>query len=232
MRNIMERNISEQILKFIHNNGMLKGDALPSERNLAEMMKSSRNSVREALKKLEALEILEIRRGSGCYIKNPDVKQLVYPEYDSYTLAVQNLDARTVVEPGIIRFASERLKARDMNQLKNIIVRMSRAVLSRDFNTIAIEDVRFLEIIGSGAGNMIITSLIKELESTGIHLWTALSNIQDENLNSIFGTYVKVLNSIQEKDTASSVRETEARLSMMKKYLSQSKRKQSYVKKQ
>ena len=232
MKNMIDRNITEQILRFIHNSCMTKGDVLPSERNLADMMNSSRNSVREALKKLEALEILEIKRGSGCYIKNPDVRQFVYPEDDSFTLAVQNLDARIAVEPGIIRFASEKLKSREINQLKNVVVRMSRAVLARDFNSIASEDEKFLEVIGKGTGNMIISSLVKGLGNPGIHLWSALSFLQDDILNAIFGTYVKVLNSIQEKDTDSSVRETETRLSMMKKYLNQSKRKQSDVKKQ
>ena len=226
------RNISEQILKFIHNNNLNKGDVLPSERTLAGMMNSSRNTLREALKKLEALDILEIRRGSGCYIKNPDIRELAYPEEDTYTLAVQNMEARIAVEPGIIRYASGKLKAREINQLKNVVVRMSRAVLARDFVTIAAEDRKFYEIIGNSTGNRIISVILNGLESTGIHLWTALSCLQDERLNAIFGTYVKILNGIQEKDADSSVRETETRLSTMKKYLIQSKRKQSDVKKQ
>ena len=58
----IDRNIPGQILEYIQNKNMSIGDILPSERHLAELIKASRNSVREALKKLEALEILEIKR--------------------------------------------------------------------------------------------------------------------------------------------------------------------------
>lgn len=221
--------ISEQILQFIQKNNMTTGDALPSERHFAEIMKTSRNSVREALKKLEALEILEIKRGSGCYIKNPDIDQFINPETDIFLLAMQNIEARIAIEPGIIKLAAEKLKARDINQLENVIVRMSRAVLARDFPVIASEDKKFIEIIGSCTGNRILSSAVNGLLGSGDNLWSALSYLPDENLNSIFATYVKVLNNMQDRDIASSVRETEIRLNLMKKYLNQGKIRQTDI---
>jgi len=46
------------------------GDKLPSERDIAEQMKVSRNSVREALSALQIVGVIESRPGTGTYIRN------------------------------------------------------------------------------------------------------------------------------------------------------------------
>ena len=71
---IQNKNTSQLIVDQIKNmilSGKLKiGDKLPPERELAELYKVSRTSVREALKALEAIGVLEIRQGGGIYIVN------------------------------------------------------------------------------------------------------------------------------------------------------------------
>lgn len=60
--------IVEQIKQMILDGELVKGDRLPSERELSEMYQVSRTSVREALKALETLGLLESRHGGGNYI--------------------------------------------------------------------------------------------------------------------------------------------------------------------
>ena len=71
---IQNKNTSQLIVDQIKNmilSGKLKiGDKLPPERELAELYKVSRTSVREPLKALEAIGVLEIRQGGGIYIVN------------------------------------------------------------------------------------------------------------------------------------------------------------------
>ena len=57
------KNIVEQIVDLIHDGSLNKGDKLPPERSLADMMNVSRTSVREALKVMEIMGIIEIRPG-------------------------------------------------------------------------------------------------------------------------------------------------------------------------
>ena len=59
------KNIVEQIVNLIHDGSLKKGDKLPPERTLAEMLNVSRTSVREALKVMEIMGIIEIRPGEG-----------------------------------------------------------------------------------------------------------------------------------------------------------------------
>jgi len=62
--------VAEQIMSAIEQGEYQIGDKLPSERAIAEQMKVSRNSVREALSALQKLGAIESRAGTGTYIRN------------------------------------------------------------------------------------------------------------------------------------------------------------------
>jgi GntR family transcriptional regulator, transcriptional repressor for pyruvate dehydrogenase complex len=67
----------EQIRRIIREDGLVAGDKLPSERELSERLQVGRSSVREALRALEFLGIIETRRGEGTYIKDIGNHQLI-----------------------------------------------------------------------------------------------------------------------------------------------------------
>ena len=73
MNMIEKKSLPDQILKFICDNNLSQGEALPSERKLSEIFCVSRNSIRESLGQLEARNIVKIRPGSGCYVKTPGI---------------------------------------------------------------------------------------------------------------------------------------------------------------
>lgn len=68
--------IVEEIHHLINEQGLVTGDKLPSERYLKEALNVSRQSVREALRALEFLGIIYVRRGEGTYLANMDNHQL------------------------------------------------------------------------------------------------------------------------------------------------------------
>lgn len=68
--------IVEEIHRLIIEEGLTTGDKLPSERFLKEELNVSRQSVREALRALEFLGIIYVRRGEGTYLANMDNHQL------------------------------------------------------------------------------------------------------------------------------------------------------------
>ncbi|SFI03267.1 DNA-binding transcriptional regulator, FadR family [Tindallia magadiensis] len=61
-----------QLIAFMKNNQYQPGDKLPSERKLAASLAVSRTSIREALKTLQAKDIVSIRHGSGVYFNGPE----------------------------------------------------------------------------------------------------------------------------------------------------------------
>lgn len=73
--------IIESVMEYIKANNLALGDRIPSERFLAEALKVSRGSVREALKALESSGVLEIRHGGGTYLRS--LSSAVYYQYTS-----------------------------------------------------------------------------------------------------------------------------------------------------
>jgi GntR family transcriptional regulator, transcriptional repressor for pyruvate dehydrogenase complex len=69
--------IVKQLRKIIEKDGLKAGDKIPSERELSERLNAGRSSVREALRALELLGLIETRRGEGTYIRDFRGNQLV-----------------------------------------------------------------------------------------------------------------------------------------------------------
>ena len=69
--------ILNQIRKMMETDGLKTGDKIPSERELSERLNVGRSSVREALRAIELLGIIETRRGEGTFIKEICENQLI-----------------------------------------------------------------------------------------------------------------------------------------------------------
>jgi DNA-binding FadR family transcriptional regulator len=101
--------------------GELKsGDRLPAERELALSLGISRPILREALRSLAMLGFLEIRHGSGAYVRNPDITTL--GDFLTFCMAQQPdvlddvIQARIAIECQAIRLACEQASEADLNR--------------------------------------------------------------------------------------------------------------------
>lgn len=62
------QSVLDVIREFIKENNLQAGDKLPSERELADKLKASRASIREALRSMELLGLIEVRHGGGTFV--------------------------------------------------------------------------------------------------------------------------------------------------------------------
>ncbi len=69
--------VLKQIQTLIYNKKLSPGDRLPSERELAEQLNAGRSSVREALRAIELLGLIETRRGEGTFLRTYRTYHLV-----------------------------------------------------------------------------------------------------------------------------------------------------------
>lgn len=117
--------ISEQINKLIAEGLLKPGDRLPPERDMAERFKVSRNSVRDALRTLEARGLVEIRQGDGTYIRGATATELYQAMID--VLATQKetireiMQVRQIIEPGVAYYAAQKVQASDLVKLEEIL---------------------------------------------------------------------------------------------------------------
>ena len=109
------------IKKSIVEHQLRPGDKLPTERAIATQLGISRHTVREALKTLQALGVVDIIHGSGIYLKEQDFDFLSFPMQMALgqgQQAIEDLiEARELVEMQVIRLACERATDAQLKKL-------------------------------------------------------------------------------------------------------------------
>ncbi|MEV5608456.1 FadR/GntR family transcriptional regulator [Streptomyces sp. NPDC052225] len=130
----MPRDLQEQIKKLIVGRRLGPGDSLPTEPELMELLGVSRNSVREALKALQAMGIVEIRHGFGTYVgamsMAPMVEGLAFRtvagHYRGEDSLLQLLELREAVETGLVARLAGRVPDGDLAELGSLVGRMEK----------------------------------------------------------------------------------------------------------
>jgi GntR family transcriptional regulator, transcriptional repressor for pyruvate dehydrogenase complex len=134
-----QRNFEEILvqLQAAFANGQLSpGDRLPAERELAEQFGASRSSVREALRVLEALGVVQVKPGAdnGAFLLAEPGR--AFRDLLQYQLALRQIDVASLVEFRIVieswaaRTAAERADEGALNRMDELIDLMKQAPAS------------------------------------------------------------------------------------------------------
>lgn len=158
-------NIVEQIKKMVMQGRLKTGDRLPSERELAENLKVSRTSVREALRILESIGLIDCRSGEGNFIKDVNIDSLA----NSVVLGIpfqkgtslELFEARKIIEPGIVRLAAERVTDEDILNMESILERQKSLV--EEGKSICDIDDEFHRSIAEASRNKMVVKIINTL---------------------------------------------------------------------
>jgi len=115
LRRLLPSEVAAQIQAKILDGSFAPGDRLPPERELASQLQVNRSSVREALKKLEELRLIDIQQGSGTRVRAKEqasfelVFNMVVPAGPENVTWIQELfELREVLSPGVLRIGLAR----------------------------------------------------------------------------------------------------------------------------
>lgn len=107
---LLAEQAEDRIYDFITKKPMHTGEKLPNEFKLAEMCGVGRGTIREAVKSLVSRGVLETKRGSGTYVRElvpSDLDPLnLRQTEDKVSLAMDLVDLRLILEPGIAELAA------------------------------------------------------------------------------------------------------------------------------
>ncbi len=155
----------EQLKNYILSGVVPLGERLPSERALADALGVGRYSVREALKVLEAVGLVESRIGEGAFLTNNTGAS--FGRILGLSLAawggaiIELLDARMMIEVEAARAAAERATPRQLELIKAELDAM-RANMHRDRDYLK-ADMNFHRRIGEASHNAIIGQFVGNL---------------------------------------------------------------------
>ncbi len=168
-RSTLPEEVANRILALIRDQRLLPGSKLPAERSLAGMMDVSRPVVREALRALALMRVVDIRQGDGTYVTSLEPRQLVaHLDFvfakDSVALA-QLLEARRVVEAGNARLAASRITEGDLSRLDGLVDSLASSIDDPDrFSEL---DIALHEAVGTAAGNFLLSQFMNIVSTLG-----------------------------------------------------------------
>lgn len=158
--------VMEEIKDLVRSGYFKRGDKLPSERDLSEQLQVSRSSVREALKVLEMLGLIESRQGEGNFINDSLENSLLEPLSIIFLLlgskTKEVLELRKVIEPETAALAAKNITKEQLKELREIAKELSH---TDDIELSASLDKKFHFKIAEASGNPLISTMMFSISS-------------------------------------------------------------------
>ena len=171
--------IVRQVKAMIAEGRLKAGDRLPPERDLAEKFVVSRTSVREALRALESLGLVEIRPGEGTFVRQVSIDALVEPLallMVSQREGIGELfEARRLLEPSLAALAATRATPEEIQEMERILEEQAKEIGAG--RTGLAQDAQFHSAIGAAAHNRAITRIAHAIMDL-------LTQSREESLNT------------------------------------------------
>ena len=202
--------VSDEVFKFLTEailTGDLKaGEKLPPERALAEKFSVHRNSVREALKKLEMMGLIEIRQGDGTFVNPIDQKaNILLLEYimsnpDLVTIKILKdlIRMRYVIETDAAFLAATNRDEQDLNILEEILYEEARHI-TEPISFVPL-DFNFHRQILYASKNSIYQLLINSIKNT-YTTFTSIFFSDPTVVTFVYETHCDLLEAIKNKNS-------------------------------
>ena len=129
----LSQKIERKIEEAIRQKKLIPGTKLPSEKELCAQFAVSRTALREALRRLSARGLIDIRKGSGIYItelKIEDAINSLHLFYDlrfNSDLILQIIEVRRLFEPEVARLAARNRTENDIKTLQKILSELEKS---------------------------------------------------------------------------------------------------------
>jgi GntR family transcriptional regulator, transcriptional repressor for pyruvate dehydrogenase complex len=141
------------------------GDKLPSERELAESLGVSRSSIRDAIRSLELMGMVEPRQGAGTIVRQISSESLINPLANALKrkeeLIGELLDFRKMLEPQLAARAAARISNDEVAEMEEILDRQEKKL--REGETGVGEDSEFHYAIALASGNSVVLKVLDTL---------------------------------------------------------------------
>ena len=168
-RVVRKTRVSEEVIGQVRDlitSGRLKiGDRLPAERELAKTLQVGRSTVREAIRALESLGILQARSGEGTFlVSHPDEQKsapITANAFKSWDNQRKLFEVRMVIEPDLAALAARRASFEQIVKMREILEEQEASVKRGTIDIKA--DTAFHFLLAEAAGNEILLRMMDSL---------------------------------------------------------------------
>lgn len=158
------REIVEQITQLIAEGKLKIGDRLPPERELMDTLSVSRASLREALKALELMGLIEVRHGEGSFVKGVSLEALINPMASALVVqdgtVLEIVEARELLETQIARLAAKRATPEAIKKARAAISMREKFLAENNIPDLIQSDTDFHLAIAEATGNDLLVRMM------------------------------------------------------------------------
>jgi GntR family transcriptional repressor for pyruvate dehydrogenase complex len=205
--------VARKLVEYLLSGAVEPGSRMPSERQLAEAFGVGRSAMREAIKALSLIGLVEVRQGDGTYLRKADSALL--PEVIEWGLLLGErrtmdlVEARQEIEIVIAGLAARRRTEQDIADLTRLLERMERATTPAGFVE---ADVQFHMRLAEAADNLVLRDIHSSVQAL-LRTWiTRVLAAEGARIPSYL-EHVPILVAVVEGDEAAARAAMEAHIS-------------------
>ncbi|GII61897.1 GntR family transcriptional regulator [Sphaerisporangium krabiense] len=169
----------DRIKEMIVSGELAPGARLPKEADLAERLGLSRNSLREAVRALALINVLDVRQGDGTYVTSLEPRLLLdalsfVADFHRDETVLEFFQVRRILEPSATGLAAVHMDDAAVRELRAILDELPQEPSAED---LAANDLRFHRRIAEGSGNAVLAALLESLSgpATRARVWHGLT---------------------------------------------------------
>jgi GntR family transcriptional repressor for pyruvate dehydrogenase complex len=191
-----------RIKEMILTGELSPGERLPPEKELSDRLGLSRNSMREAIKALELIRVLDVRRGDGTYVTSLEPRLLL--EALSFIVDLQAdgsilelFAVRRILEPAAVALAARSIDAAAIEELRRQIDSVDE---ESTVEGLMLHDVKFHNALAAASGNSYLSTLIESLSGPTVRarMWHGLT--QEDAVARTLAEHRAILNAVVHGD--------------------------------
>lgn len=200
--------VVNNLTEYIKEQSLTPGDKMPTEKEVCEMFGVGRSTVREAYRMMQALGILEVKRGKGIYfIHFPDESKqeetVLWFKKHAQTLS-DYMEVRSAIETMSIRLAIKRATQQDIKELETIHASFISSAEKHNKVKMAFYDQEFHHKITAITQNELLIKIENTISECLID-YRAQTFAIDGNINRAITSHQKLIEAFYERDSTAGV---------------------------
>ena len=189
--------------QWIASGRLQEGEVLPSQDELSRRFEVSRNTLREAIFKLSALGLVQVKQGLGTVVQSGSSANYLSGLQDHLLMdrisMREFLEARVSIETTIVRLAVARASQEDIDRLDKIIDRQREAIKAGDEVEFVKHDVAFHGELGHACGNRVMLKISQTVYNLLRSYITTVAGAPG-NIEQAFRYHRQILAAIKNRD--------------------------------
>lgn len=191
-----------QIKEMITSGKLRPGDRLPREADLAALIGVSRNSLREAVRALSLVRILDVRQGDGTYVSSMSTESLLESlsfllEFRRDSSVVEFLEVRRILEPAAAAMAARTMTPAQVDGLRASV---DATCTATDVTDLVRHDLAFHSAIAVSTGNAVLASMVDSVSmpTERARIWRGLTD--DDAVARTIEEHLRIVDAIDAHD--------------------------------